>query len=409
MARFEKKIYAEGHLIDSDLLSDVMDRVIREGSRFKIVDLQVGQTNDDPSQLEMLVESDTEEQLNELLQELSDFGFVPMQTEDARFEDAPADGVVSEDFYSTTNHVTEVFVGGEWQRVTKQRMDACIVQFGDELRCVKLRDVKAGDRIVVGLSGVRVLPEYAPRDRSNFQFMGNEVSSERQVRLSVERVAEQIRAVKADGGRVVWVPGPVVIHTGAAPDMTALIEGGYVDAILSGNALAVHDVESAFFKTSLGVSTEDGQVAHLGHRHHMRAINIIRAAGNLHKAVEKGVLTKGICHALVKHDVPFCLAGSIRDDGPLPDTEMDLIKAQEEYARLLEGASLVIILSSMLHGIGVGNMLPGAVPLVCVDIHPAVVTKLCDRGSAQAHGIVTDVGLFLHLLRSALFEDEATA
>lgn len=413
MARFEKKIHAEGHLIDSDLLSDVMDRVIREGSRFKIIDFQVGRTNDDPSSLQMQVESDTAEQLTELLQELSDFGFVPLETEDARYEAAPADGVVSEDFYSTTNHATEVLENGVWHRVTQQRMDACIVRYAagadgaPEFRCVKLRDVQKGEAIVVGLSGVRVIPEYTPRDRSNFQFMGNEVSSERQVRLSVARVADTIREVRAQGGRVVWVPGPVVIHTGAAPDMTALIEQGFVDALLSGNALAVHDVESAFYKTSLGVSTEDGQVAHLGHRHHMRAINVIRRAGSLREAVEQGVLTEGICHALVKHDVPFCLAGSIRDDGPLPDTEMDLIRAQAEYARLLDGASLVIILSTMLHGIGVGNMLPGSVGLVCVDIHPAVVTKLCDRGSAQAHGIVTDVGLFLHLLRAELASESA--
>ncbi|MEM7164882.1 MAG: TIGR00300 family protein [Planctomycetota bacterium] len=405
MARFEKKIHAEGHLIDSDLLSDVMDRVIREGSRFKIIDLQVGKTNEDPSTLEMLVESDTGEQLTALLQELSDFGFVPVEMEDARFEAAPAAGVVSEDFYSTTNHATEVFLGGEWHRVVQQRMDACIVRDDDTFRCVKLRDVEAGDLVLVGLSGVRVIPEYTPRDRSNFQFRGNEETSERQVRLSVERVAGMIRDVREAGGRVVWVPGPVVIHTGAAPDMTALIEAGFVDAVLSGNALAVHDVENAFFNTSLGVSTKDGQVAHLGHRHHMRAINVIRRAGNLPNAVAQGVLTEGICHALVKHNVPFCLAGSIRDDGPLPDTEMDLIKAQAGYAELLDGASLVIILSTMLHGIGVGNMLPGSVPLVCVDIHPAVVTKLCDRGSAQAHGIVTDVGLFLHLLRSALCDD----
>ncbi|MGE3165675.1 MAG: TIGR00300 family protein [Planctomycetota bacterium] len=402
MARFERKIHAEGHLIDSDLLSGAMDRVIREGGRFKILDFRLGRTNDEPSSIDMLVEADSESRLLALLEQLSDFGFVPGGQREAALEAAPADGVAPEDFYSTTNHRTEVRLGGDWQRVREQRMDACIVWDGTTAACVKLRDVRAGQQVVVGLEGVRVIPEFVPRDRSDFSFMGGEVSSERQVRLAVERVAQWVRDTRAAGKRIVWVPGPVVIHTGAAPDLAALIDAGYVDALLSGNALAVHDVESAFFDTSLGISTRDGTSIHLGHRHHMRAINAIRAAGGLAAAVASGVLTRGICYALVKNDVPFVLAGSIRDDGPLPDTEMDLIRAQEAYAHELRDAGLVIVLSTMLHGIGVGNMLAGEVPLVCVDIHPAVVTKLADRGSSQTHGIVTDVGLFLHLLRKAL-------
>lgn len=403
MARFEKKIHAEGHLIDSDLLSGAMDRVIREGGRFKILDFRLGRTNEETSSIDMIVEADSESGLATLLEQLSDFGFTPGGHRDASLEAAPADGVVPEDFYSTTNHRTEVRIAGEWQVVHRQRMDACIVWDGQSApTCAKLRDIRAGQQVVVGLDGVRVLPESVPRDRSDFSFMGGEVSSERQVRIAVERVAQLVRDARAAGKRVVWVPGPVVIHTGAAPDLAALIDAGYVDGLLSGNALAVHDVESAFFDTSLGISTRDGSSVHLGHRHHMRAINVIRGAGGLAAAVESGVLTRGICYALVRNRVPFVLAGSIRDDGPLPDTEMDLIKAQEAYARELEGAGLVIVLSTMLHGIGVGNMLAGNVPLVCVDIHPAVVTKLADRGSAQTHGIVTDVGLFLHLLRSAL-------
>lgn len=398
MARFEKKIHAEGHLIDSDVLSQVMDRVIREGAGFKILDFQVGRTNDEPSSLDMLVQAETEESLASLLEQLSDLGFAPVEPTDARTEAAPQDGVAPDDFYSTTNHRTEVLQGGNWVAARRQRMDACIVREADGFVCVKLRDLKKGDEVVVGLSGVRVQPEFTPRDRSDFSFMSGEVSSERQVRLAVSKVAELIRQAKDDGKRVIWVPGPVVVHTGAAPDLAALIDAGFVDGILSGNALAVHDVENAFFDTSLGVSTKDGNTMPMGHRHHMRAINIIREAGSLEAAVKQGRLTSGICYAMVQKQVPFVLAGSIRDDGPLPDTEMDLIRAQEAYAEQLRGAGLVIVLSTMLHGIGVGNMLPGSVPLVCVDIHPAVVTKLADRGSAQTHGIVTDVGLFLHLL-----------
>lgn len=406
MSKYERKIRAEGHLIDSDLLSAGMDLIIREQGRFRILRLEVGQTNDDQSRVDMIVEADAAVTLEAIMVQLNDLGFSAAETIGARFEPAPADGVVPDDFYSTTNHHTEVFVDPEWISVQDQRMDACIVRtLGDgppSFRCTKIRDVPRGTEVLVGLDGVRVLPGFTPRDRVEFSFMDNEVSSERQVRLAVNHVADLVRATQATGRHVVWVPGPVVIHTGAAEDFAALVAGGFVDSVLSGNALAVHDVENALFETSLGVSTKDGRVVHLGHRHHMRAINAIRSAGSLRAAVEQGVLTKGIFHALVTKNVPFVLAGSIRDDGPLPDTEMNLLSAQDAYAEQLKGAGLVIVLASMLHGIGVGNMLPASVTLVCVDIHSAVVTKLCDRGSAQTHGVITDVGLFLHLLRQAL-------
>ncbi|MFQ5653758.1 MAG: TIGR00300 family protein [Planctomycetota bacterium] len=404
-ARFEKKIQAQGHLVDSDLLSEAMDRIIREGSAFRILDFTLGRTNEEPSSIEMMVEAPSETGLTSLLEQLNDLGFNPVEPAAAVYEPAPADGVAPEEFHSTTNHRTEVLREGKWIAVRDQRMDAAIVDRGEEgLCCVKLRDLCRGERVLVGLAGVRVVPEFTPRDRSDFAFMANDVSSERQVRLAVERIAGLIRRVRRQGKRIIWVPGPVVIHTGAGQDLAALTRAGFVDAVLTGNALAVHDVEYALFETSLGVSLKDGHVIHLGHRHHMRAINAIRGAGGLKQAVESGILARGIFHALIERDVPFVLAGSIRDDGPLPDTLMDLLEAQEAYARELQGAGLVIVLASMLHGIGVGNMLPGSVPLVCIDIHPAVVTKLADRGSAQTHGLVTDVGLFLHLLRGQLLD-----
>ena len=403
MPVFEKKVHAEGHLIDSHLLSEVMDRIIREGSRFKILGFRMGRTNEESSSIEMKVESDSPENLASMLEQLSDLGFTSPELTEAAFEAVPANGVAPEDFYSTTHHATEVYIDGSWRRAQNQRMDACLLQDADGgLRCVKLRDVGAGERVVVGLEGVRVIPEYTPRDRSDFAFMDTDVSSERQVRVAVARIADMIKALRRQGKRIIWVPGPVVIHTGAGEDFAALVRAGYVDAVLTGNALAVHDIEYALFETSLGISLKDGQVIHLGHRHHMRAINAVRHAGDIAGAVSKGVLKRGIFHALIENDVPFVLAGSIRDDGPLPDTEMDLIAAQDDYARELEGAGVVIVLSTMLHGIGVANMLPGSVDLVCVDINPAVVTKLADRGSAQTHGVVTDVGLFLHQLRMCL-------
>ncbi|MFN0060407.1 MAG: TIGR00300 family protein [Planctomycetota bacterium] len=416
MSVFEKQLHARGHLIDSQLLAQVMDVIIRAGATFRILDLKVGRTNEEESTIDLVVSAPSAAALQRLLEQLSDVGFVAREPKAARFESAPSDGVVPEDFYSTTHHETEVLLSTAaattgWQHVADQRMDACIVLAtgvapGDAPRlcCRKLRDVRRGELVLVGLDGVRVVPEWKPRDRSDdaFTFMSSAVSSERQVRLAVERVADLIRATRARGARVIWVPGPVMIHTGAGRDFAALVEAGFVGGVLSGNALAVHDIEHALFRTSLGISLEDGHVTHLGHRNHMRAINAVRTAGSIEAAVANGIIREGICHALVRHRVPFVLAGSIRDDGPLPDTEMNLLVAQERYAALLKDAGLVIVLASMLHGIGVGNMLPGHVPLVCVDIHSAVVTKLADRGSAQTHGIVTDVGLFLGLLRAQL-------
>jgi lysine-ketoglutarate reductase/saccharopine dehydrogenase-like protein (TIGR00300 family) len=309
---------------------------------------------------------------------------------------------VPDDLYSTTNHRTLVRIDGHWVPVERQRMDAVIVVEGRRASCRKLRDVKLSDRIVCGVAGVRVIPEFQERDRHGFAFMTNEISTERRVEVAVSRIAAMLREVKDAGGRIAVVAGPVVVHTGGATHFAELIRMGYVGVLLAGNALAVHDVEQSLFGTSLGVDLTTGKSLEGGHRHHMRAINAICKAGGLRQAVEQGVLASGVMYECVKHDVPFVLAGSIRDDGPLPDTIMDLCAAQDAYAAALDGVQLVLALSTMLHGIGVGNMLPSAVKMVCVDINPSVVTKLADRGSSQTMGIVTDVGLFLHRLASAL-------
>jgi lysine-ketoglutarate reductase/saccharopine dehydrogenase-like protein (TIGR00300 family) len=272
--------------------------------------------------------------------------------------------------------------------------------------CRKLRDVRTGDAVVCGVGGVRVSPKFRDRDRLGFAFMTNEISSERRVEVGVARIATLMREVKAEGGRIAFVAGPVVVHTGGSAYFQELIRSGYVDVLLAGNALAVHDVEQAFFGTSLGVDLDTGKAIEGGHRHHMRAINTLCKAGSLTAAVEQGVLTSGVMYECIRHGVEFVLAGSIRDDGPLPDTIMDLCAAQDRYAAALENVRLVLSLSTMLHGIGVGNMLPSWVKMVSVDINPAVVTKLADRGSSQTLGIVTDVGLFLHRLAQRLRADE---
>jgi lysine-ketoglutarate reductase/saccharopine dehydrogenase-like protein (TIGR00300 family) len=281
-------------------------------------------------------------------------------------------------------------------------MDAVIIVNDGMAECRKLRDVKQGEMVVCGSQGIRIQPEFKERDRLGFAFMANEISSERRTETTVRKVAEIMRQVKAEGGRIVFVAGPVVIHTGGSGAFCEIIRKGYVDALLAGNAIAVHDIEHTLFGTSLGVDLEHGIPIEEGHKNHMRAINIINRHGSIRGAVEAGALQSGVMYECVKHDVPFVLAGSIRDDGPLPDTEMDLIKAQEEYAHLLIDVKMVVCLSSMLHSIGVGNMLPSWVRMVCVDINPAVVTKLSDRGSQQTVGVVTDVGTFLSLLAQQL-------
>jgi lysine-ketoglutarate reductase/saccharopine dehydrogenase-like protein (TIGR00300 family) len=295
-------------------------------------------------------------------------------------------------------------------RVENQRMDAAIVVTespeGKTAKCTLLRDLKAGDRVMVGVEGIRTIRQAESREQRNstqeFTFMGAGVSSERRVELTVEQIAWEMRKIRDQGGKVVVTAGPVVIHTGGAQHLSRLIRDGYVHALLGGNAIAVHDMEQAIMGTSLGVDMQKGIPVRGGHRHHLKIINLIRRHGSIAKAVSAGVLTKGVMYECVKNNVPFSLAGSIRDDGPLPDTEMDLIKAQEEYSRLIQGADMILMLSSMLHSIGVGNMTPAGVKMVCVDINPAVVTKLSDRGSVESVGIVTDVGLFLSLLTQQL-------
>jgi lysine-ketoglutarate reductase/saccharopine dehydrogenase-like protein (TIGR00300 family) len=399
-------VEAEGHLIDSQILNSIFDTVIERGGQFEVQQFQIGRTNDEFSRLKLKVSAPTAESLRRLLEELMPLGCRAVEERDVLVRSADRDGSAPDDFYSTTNLRTEVRIDGRWIPVSRQRMDAAIVvrasADGAAAECRKLREIKTGDHVVCGLAGLRVLPQFRDRERADFAFMSNEVSSERRVETSVARIAAIVRDVKRRGERVVFVAGPVVIHTGGAPYFMELIRRGYVDAVLAGNALAVHDAEQALFGTSLGVDLEAGVAVQGGHRHHMRAINRINRAGGIRAAVASGVLPSGVMVECVRAGVEYVLAGSIRDDGPLADTITDIVEAQNRYAEVLASAGMVIVLSTMLHGIGVGNMLPAWVPVVCVDINPAVVTKLADRGSSQTIGLVTDVGLFLHQLAKAL-------
>jgi lysine-ketoglutarate reductase/saccharopine dehydrogenase-like protein (TIGR00300 family) len=395
-------VTAEGHLVDSQLLKSIFDRVIERGADFEVQHFELGRTNEDISRLTLKISAPDEGTLGQLVEDLIPFGCYAVGEKDATIRDVDIDGCAPEDFYSSTNQRTEVRLRGRWVEVEKQRMDAAVVVKNGRASCRKLRELRVGEKVVCGLEGIRVTPAFRERDRTDFSFMSNEVSSERRVEASVARIARMMHQTKTRGGRIVFVAGPVIVHTGGVKYFGQLIQRGYVSVVLAGNALAAHDAELALFGTSLGVDLETGTPVPNGHRHHMRAINAINRAGSIRAAVESGVLENGILVECVRAGVPCVLAGSIRDDGPIVDTIRDIVEAQDRYTEALADAGLVIILSTMLHGIGVGNMLPAWVPVVCVDINPAVVTKLADRGSSQTVGLVTDVGLFLHQLARQL-------
>jgi lysine-ketoglutarate reductase/saccharopine dehydrogenase-like protein (TIGR00300 family) len=391
-------VIVEGHIVDSGIMSEILDTVIKSEAQFKIISFEIGKTNLDPSCAKIEVSGDTD-RVSELLPRLNVLGCYLDSPKEVTIREAESDRVVPDDFYSTTNHTTNVFIGGKWIEVHDQRMDAVIVIEDNRPVCRKLRDVRQGDEIVCGVEGIKVMPVFRDRDRSDFAFMSSEISSERRVELAVQRVAE---IISPSDVRTAVVAGPVVVHTGASQALCSLIEPGHVNVLLSGNALAVHDIEQSLYGTSLGIHLDNGMPVNDGHRNHIRAINAIYRAGSIENAVKQGVLKSGIMYTCVKRGVPFVLAGSIRDDGPLPEVITDMNEAQQKYAEALSEVDVVLMLSTMLHSIAVGNMLPSSAKTIIVDINPSVVTKLSDRGSSQAVGIVTDVGLFLHLLSQTL-------
>jgi lysine-ketoglutarate reductase/saccharopine dehydrogenase-like protein (TIGR00300 family) len=400
--QFQEVVEAQGHLIDSHVMEQIFDQVVEFGGRFEVEEFRVGRTNSDASYLRLKVEANERAVMERLLQQLLGLGCSPVDSGDAQLRAVERDRCAPEDFYSTTNHRTLVRHGQQWIEVENQRMDALLVVADGRAACRRMRDLQAGDQVVVGMRGIRVVPESKERDRLAFAFMSNGISSERQVETAVRQTATLIEQTIEQGLKVIAVAGPVVVHTGGVPGLAQLIRSGFIHAVLSGNALGVHDLEAALFGTSLGVRLADGRQEEHGHRNHMRAINAIYHCGGIARAVESGRLRSGVLYECVKKSVPFVLAGSLRDDGPLPDTITDMNVAQDAYAEHLKGAGLVLCLGSMLHSIATGNMLPSWVKIVCVDINPAVATKVSDRGTGQAVGVVTDVGLFLDLLSRAL-------
>ncbi|MDQ3147162.1 MAG: TIGR00300 family protein [Actinomycetota bacterium] len=404
-------VEVEGHIIDSLILAKILDTILAAGADYELLDVDIGRTNLDASRVRVDVRADDEDTLAALVEELQVHGANRTSTGDAALEPCTDDGVLPAGFHSTTNLPTSVRVGGAWTDVANPEMDCALVVTGGEgpgtptpvsVRTVPMHRVTVDDRVVVGAEGVRVVAPQRPRGSSPFEFMASEVSSEKPKALLVAEVAARVRDCRQRGGRILAVCGPAVVHTGAAPDVARLVREGWVDVVFAGNGFAAHDMESNVLGTSLGVSVDAGTPTEGGHSNHLRVINEIRRWGSIEAAVHGGYLGGGVMYECIRKPVPFVLAGSIRDDGPLPDVYTDVVAAADCMREHVGGVSVALMLASTLHAIATGNILPAGVETYCVDINQAVVTKLADRGSHQALGIVTDVGLFLRDLTEHL-------
>jgi len=390
-------ITLEGHLIDSDIMRRVFDKVVEDGGEFEVLEFRVGRKNDEPSFARIDVRASGPEVLDRILEGVRYLGAVT-DTGDAAFAPAERDGILPDEFYSSTNFDTWVRVSGRWMAVGDQRMDCALVLREGEPRCVKQGQVKQGEPVALRGPGIRVRPPERSRDYSVFGFMTNDVSAEVNKTIAVAGTAREMRRARESAERIVVVAGPAVVHSGGDVHLARLVREGWVDAILTGNAFAVHDLEKAILKTSLGVCQMSGRAVEGGSRHHLFAINAVNRAGGIEAAVSSGLVKSGVMFEAVKKGVPFVLAGSIRDDGPLRDTITDVVAAQKAYVRALEGAGVCLMLASALHSIAVGNLLPARVRTVCVDMTESVPVKLSNRGTMQAIGLVTYVGFFLERL-----------
>jgi lysine-ketoglutarate reductase/saccharopine dehydrogenase-like protein (TIGR00300 family) len=399
MKKYSQEVEVSGHLIDSMILTKIFDKIMNRGGEFEILELEVGKKKKDSSHAKLLVVGKNAKHLEEITNDIHREGAIPRNEKQVKLKKALKDMVMPDNFYSTTNNDTWIFHNNTWIPVENQMMDKCIVLKKNHAFCVPIRDLKKGDLVVVDEIGVKVSPPERPRDKANiFEFMGSGSSSERPTQHIAKKVAQDIVQTKKKGGKVVIVGGPAIVHTGASGSIAQLIKGGYIQGVLAGNALAVHDIEYATLGTSLGMYVHDATLAKRGYRNHMDTVNAVFKAGSIPKMVQQKKLKSGIFYECVKNKVPFVLASSIRDDGPLPDVITDVAQAQREYKKVLKDATMVIMISTMLHSIATGNMLPANVKVVVVDISQPTVTKLMDRGTWQALGIVTDVGAFLPLV-----------
>jgi lysine-ketoglutarate reductase/saccharopine dehydrogenase-like protein (TIGR00300 family) len=396
MKKHSQEVEVSGHLIDSMILTKIFDKIMDRAGEFEILELTVGKKKKDSSYVKLLVIGKNAKHLKEITDDIHREGAVPHNEKQVKLIKSKKDMVFPDNFYSTTNNDTSIFHNKLWIQVENQMMDKCIVVKKNRAFCVPIRDIKKGDLIVTEEIGVKVTPPQRPRNTANiFAFMGSSSSSERPTQHIAKKVAQDIVQTKKKGGKIILVGGPAIIHTGAANSVAELIRDGYISGVLAGNALAVHDIEYATLGTSLGMYVHDATLAKRGYRNHMDTVNAVFKAGSIPKMVQQKKLKSGIFYECVKNKVPFVLASSIRDDGPLPDVIMDVAEAQREYKKVLKDASMVIMISTMLHSIATGNMLPANVKVIVVDINQPTVTKLMDRGTWQALGIESDVGAFL--------------
>ena len=403
--KFKQEIEVKGHLIDSMILTRIFDKIMDLKGDFQVLEFSVGKKKKDSSYARLLIQGNHRDHLHQILESVYREGAQPVSVQEVILEPADEDMVMVDNFYSTTNNATQIYYDGSWINVQEMMMDKCIVVDTERKAavCKMIRDIKKGDMMVVGEQGVRIIPLERPREGVDiFQFMSSSSSSERPTQQIARKVANDLYNIKKDGGKIVVVCGPVLIHSGAAEALAKLIRMGYVNGLLAGNALAVHDIENALMGTSLGMHVIDGTLAIRGHRNHMQAINEVFKAGSMKAMVEKGILKKGVMYECITNDISYVLAGSVRDDGPIPGVLTDVVEAQREYKKVIKGTKMVLMLSTMLHSIAVGNMLPAAVKVIAVDISQPVVTKLLDRGTSQAVGIVTDVGAFLPIVEQFL-------
>ena len=407
-----RTVELEGHIIDSGMMQRAFGIVMDLGGDFDVEEFTVGKSKTEESYCRMAVTAETDDDLQEILHELHQIGANLTDPVDAHVEPAPADRVVPHGFYSTTNHPTKVRYEGEWVEVDDIEMDCAIVleetDGGVRAYTKVLNAIEEGDRVVTDEAGIRVEPPERPRDSSGpFGFMQGGVSSERPSESLIREVADALEATKEQGGKVLVVAGPALIHAGAGDDLARLVREGYVDMISAGNGFATHDIERGLYGTSLGMDMETMEHPRKGHKHHIYTISEVIRAGGIEEAVEEGLIGSGIMYECVQNDVPYVLAGSIRDDGPLPDTITDAVEAQKAIREQAHEADMVLMLSTLLHSVAVGNCLPSTTKVVCVDINPATVTQLLDRGSSQAIGMVTDIGTFVPTLADEILTGES--
>ena len=397
-----EELEVAGHIIDSLLLAKILDTIIASGADYTMLDVQIGRTNLDTSRVHLSVTAPDEAVLAALLEELQVHGANRVGDADAALASCEIDGVLPAGFHATTNLPTQVRLDGRWHDVVNPEMDCALVVAGELVRTCPMHRVVEGDRVVVGGAGVRVEAPRRQRGPGSFEFMSSEVSSEKPKALLVAEVAAHIRSSREAGARTLAVLGPAVVHTGAGPDVARLVRDGWIDVVFTGNGFATHDIESNVLGTSLGVSVEAGTSTEGGHSNHLRVINEVRRWGSIPAAVAGGYVSGGVMYECVRRPIPYVLAGSVRDDGPLPDVRTDVVAAVDEMRSHVAGVGVALMLASTLHAIATGNILPAGVETYCVDINQAVVTKLADRGSHQAVGIVTDVGLFVRDLTDRL-------